>query len=160
MHPVPTIRIFGYGSLLNLQNIRTRLSGKARFEAQSGELAGYQRTFSKWGRSHVYLTLRQMEGMSVEGALIDVNPIGFAILTRYEPGYELVDVTRKIADYPSDSPRVYCYIGESLKEIPPEVAKIRRSYLDRCLGGVPSEKHDQWLKETHIPEAVVIAEED
>lgn len=160
MLAAPTIRIFGYGSLLNLQNIRTRLSGKARFVLQSGELTGYQRTFSKWGRGHVYLTLRQMGEMSVEGVLIDVNPIGFAILTRYEPGYELVDVTRSMVDYPSDSPRVYCYIGEALKEIPPEIAKIRRSYLDTCLGGVPSEKHDQWLKETHIPEGVVIAEED
>lgn len=161
MRPVPTIRIFGYGSLLNLQNIRTRLLAKTRFEVQSGELTGYQRTFSKWGRGHVYLTLRRMMGnVRVEGTLIDVDPIGFAILTRHEPGYELVDVTSLMLEYPSDSPRVYCYIAESLKEIPQEIVKIRRSYLNTCLGGVPPEKHEQWLHETHIPDGVVIAEED
>jgi len=160
MRPVPTIRIFGYGSLLNEENVQSRLSGKT-FTMQPGKLTGYQRTFSKWGRGHVYLTLRRMMGnVEVEGVLIDVDPIGFAILTRYEPGYELVEVTTLMLDYPSDSPRVYCYIGESLKEIPPEIAKIRRSYLDKCLGGVASEKHSQWLEETHIPKGVVIAEED
>jgi len=159
MHPVPIIRIFGYGSLLNKENVQTRLSDQA-FAVQPGKLTGYQRTFSKRGREHVYLTLRRMEGMSVEGTLIDVDPIGFAILTRHEPGYDLVDVTRSMIDYPSDSPRVYCYIGASLKEIPSEIARIRRSYLDKCLGGVAPEKHSQWLKETHIPEGVVIAEED
>ncbi len=156
---IPTIRIFGYGSLLNEDTVRERLAGKA-FTAQPGILAGYQRTFSKWGRGHVYLTLRQMGGMSVEGTLIDVDPIGFTVLTRYEPGYELVDVTRSMVDYPSDGPSIYCYIGDVLKEIPPEMAKIRRSYLDKCLGGVVPEKRKQWLRETHIPEGVVIAEED
>ncbi|MEK7099012.1 MAG: hypothetical protein AAB916_00670 [Patescibacteria group bacterium] len=109
----------------------------------------------------MYLTLRRMMGrVVVEGKLIDVDPIGFAVLTRYESGYELVDVTMLMLDYPSDAPRVYCYIGEELKEIPPEMAKIRRSYLTTCLGGVPPEKHEQWIKETHIPEGVAIAEED
>ncbi len=108
----------------------------------------------------MYLTLRQMQGMAVEGTLIDVDPIGFAILTRYEPGYELVDITRSMADYPADAPRVYCYIGDSLNEIPPETRKIRRTYLDTCLGGVPPKRHSRWLEETHIPEGVIIAEED
>lgn len=159
MRETPVIRIFGYGSLLNEKNVRTRLSGRA-FTMRPGTLGGYQRTFSKWGRSHVYLTLRPIEGVTVEGVLIDVDPVGFAILTRYEPGYELVEITRGLADYGPDQPSAYCFIGGSLKEIPPEIAKIRRSYLDMCLGGVSPEKRDQWLRETHIPKGVVIAEDD
>ena len=159
MHTIPVIRIFGYGSLLNEDNVRERL-GQREFTTWPGTLVGYQRTFNKWGRGHVYLTLRRDGAMKVEGVLIDVDPIGLAVLTRHEPGYDLVDVTASMGGYPSDAPRVYCYIGEELKEIPPEMAKIRRSYLATCLGGVPLEKHEQWMKETHIPESVTIAEED
>ena len=157
---VPSIRIFGYGSLLNKDNVRERLSGRS-FDIQTGRLTGYQRTFSKRGRGHVYLTLRRMMGdVEVGGVLIDVDPIGFAVLTRYEPGYDLVDVTNLMLDYPEGSPHVYCYIGESLAVIPPEIAKIRGSYLQKCLRGVPQEKHFQWMCETHIPKGVVIAAED
>lgn len=156
---IPSIRIFGYGSLLNVQNVRERLAGR-KFVSRPGMLGGYQRTFSKWGRGHVYLTLRRDEAMSVSGVLIDVDPIGFAILTRYEPGYDLVDVTGNMMRYDVSSPRVYCYIGESLAVIPPEIAKIRGSYLTKCLGGVSPEKHGAWMRETHIPEGVVIVAED
>lgn len=159
INQVPMIRLFGYGSLLNTSNVRARL-GERLSVIQPGVLSGFQRSFSKRGRDHLYLTLRPAEGAVVEGVLIDVDPIGFAILTRYEPGYDLVDVTDRMSGYNPDEPRVYCYIAPELKEIPPEVAKIRRSYLTTCLGGVPSEKHDRWMHETHIPPDVVIAEED
>ena len=106
------------------------------------------------------MTLRRDENMSVEGVLIDVDPIGFAILTRYESGYDLVDITENMMGYNVSYPHVYCYIGASLAEIPPEIAKIRGSYLRKCLGGVRQEKHFQWMCETHIPEGVVIAAED
>ena len=159
MELVPMIRLFGYGSLLNEENVRSRL-GDREFAFQPGMLIGYQRSFTKWGRSHVYLTLRLDDEMLVEGVLIDVDPIGLAILTRHESGYDLVDVTSHVADSSVYSPHVYCFIGESLKAIPPEIAKIRGSYVRTCLGGVAPDKHRQWIFETHIPEGVTIVAED
>lgn len=161
MRPVPIIRVFGYGSLMSVRNLQQRLEKKiTRSVFRLGKLKGWQRSFSKGGRDHVYLTLRKVAGIVTDGVLIDVTPPELAVLARHESGYALLDVTEGMVDYAPTDPPVYCFIAEPLEVIPEKISKIRRSYINTCLEGVPLADHKKWLAESCIPEGVIIAEED
>lgn len=161
LHEGRMVRVFGYGSLLNPKTLRERFDGKITADAT---LRGYQRTFRKEGREHLYLTLREIEpdGNGVWGTLFDVTLPGFAKLARTEPGYDLLDVTDGLAGYPADAPQAWCFIAPPLgdEKIPPAKMRIRRSYLNRCLGGVPEPERELWLAETEIPSGVTIDEDE
>lgn len=161
MRQVPIIRVFGYGSLMSVRNLQQRLERKiTRSVFRLGKLKGWQRSFSKGGRDHVYLTLRKVAGIATDGVLIDVTPPDLAVLTQHEPGYILLDVTEDMADYAPIDPPVYCFIAKPLETIPLKIFKIRRSYINICLERIPLAEHKKWLAESHIPEGVIISEED
>ena len=158
LQPVPIIRIFGYGSLLNEKTIQRRLPGQKIVSRAT--LGGYQRTFRKLGNDHVYLTLRRRTNSTVIGTLIDVSPPELAILTCSEPGYTLADITDDMLDNTSTSPRVYCFIAPPVEIVPDHLKSIRRSYLKTCLDGLPEEERERWFKEIEIPEGVAVAEDE
>lgn len=159
LHEAQKIRIFGYGSLLSPKTLKDRFDGKILANAT---LFGYKRTFRKDGRNHMYLTVRPASGGGVWGTLFDVTLPQLVKLARTEPGYDLVDITIGLLGYPADAPQVWCFIAPALKdsEIPQEKARIRRSYLDRCLSGIPEPERERWLKETEIPSGVTIDEDE
>lgn len=154
----PIIRIFGYGSLLNEKTIQRRLPGQKI--VRRATLGGYQRTFRKLGNDHVYLTLRRQEDSAVTGTLIDVSPPKLTVLTRSEPGYTLVDVTSDMRDYPSEEPRIYCFIAPPVEVVPDHLKSIRESYLKTCLDGISQEERQKWMDETEIPEGVTVVEDE
>lgn len=159
---VRQVRIFGYGSLLNPKTLKERFGGEISGHATLG---GYERTFRKEGRSHLYLTIQEVNSESwsgVRGTLFDVTLPGLVKLGRTEPGYDLVDITDDLDGYPADAPPVWCFIAPPLEdgEIPLDKARIRRSYLNRCLAGIPETERKLWLTETEIPRGVVIDEDE
>lgn len=155
---VPIIRLFGYGALANPLGVGLRLGHG--FVMEEATLQGYRRSFTKPGRTHLYLTLCSYPLGKVRGLLIDCPPSDFALLARPEHGYNLLEITDSLENYPEDEPRVYCFIAPSLDQIPVDLRRIRRSYIAACTSHLSA--HDQvvWREETHIPPGVTIDEDE
>lgn len=157
MQKIQKIRILGYGSLLNPEEVGRRIDEKI---AGYVDLAGYTRTFRKLGRTHLYLTLKPSESNGlIRGSLIDVTPAGLVKLAQREFGYELVEVTSKIKDYPAGDPPVWCFIAPPSEEISEQLLKIRKDYLECCLEGIPPEERKRWLEQSEIPPGVQITDD-
>ncbi len=137
--------VFGYGSLMNLQSLKKTLPGKTI--AQRAHLIGYRRKFSVLipQKNCLALNIIPEKDSVVEGVLIQISDVDLGYLKKREIGYICTDVTVDIREYVDG--RVFTFIAPE-REHPD--AKILKSYLETCLGGVPADMRDQWLKETIV----------
>lgn len=143
--------IFGYGSLLNIKSLQGTVPGKTHFGWV--DLTGYRRVFNKAGLQHAYLNMRQEERSVVRGVLVQVNPTELALFAQREQGYELVEVTDRLAPVTGDerfpgnplpkNAKVYTFVAPGLESMP-----VRGSYLKRVLEGLPEKERDRWIRET------------
>lgn len=141
--------VFGYGSLLNEEDLAKTLPGKTI----SGHaiLKGWRRKFNKGGLTHRYLNLVPSGPgtYGVKGTLIEVTPQELAALAKREPGYNMVDVTEQIVAPPEDAV-ILAFIAPPFEELP-----VRRTYLERIRAGVRPEEWEQWLKDTDFNGAAI-----
>ena len=140
------IYVFGYGSLMNLDSVRT-----TSVSAGAGEwctLFGYQR---KCNAIHpdfpdVAMNLVVNQSSSVIGRIILFPEIDLPALLQREVGYEMVAITKKL-DQSFPQP-VYTFIAP---DRPTQQGKfVRKAYLDICLDALPESQREQWLSETII----------
>lgn len=135
-------------------NLAQRLPGKEILYRTS--LQGYRRSFTKTGDTHLYLNLVPARGMKTIGVVFAVNELELAVLKKSEPGYDLVDVTGQVDLVPHPDARVFAFIAPPYR--PTSLRQVKKSYLDKCLNGVPPEERDQWLLETEMSEGTTIDE--
>lgn len=83
--------------------------------------------------------------MSILGVVAEVSLEDFPKLQAREEGYEQVEVTGELS-VPFEVP-VFTFIAPDQHH---GDKKAYKTYLDTCLGGVPKEHHQTWLKETII----------
>ena len=156
--PVPKIRLFGYGSLMSEKNLRARAPSAQ--PVAWARASGWRAFFAKVGTNHVYLTIAPTGGeLDITfGRLIDVDPPALAVLAQHEPGYRLVDVTDAIRDA-GERETTFAFIAE-VEPIPPAKARIKRSYINKCMAELPLEIREEWLARWGaIPEGVTIDED-
>lgn len=111
-------------------------------------LNGYQRKANAMHEAfpEVAMNIVPNEAFAVTGVLIDFPETDLPALRQRETGYEMVNVTDLITS--AQSNLIYTFVAPNLTEYAGK--KIHQEYLDVCLGGVPQEQQDQWLKETVI----------
>ena len=137
--------IFGYGSLMNPQSLQKTLPGKTI--TRRVHLNGYRRKFNVLipQKNCLALNIISEKDSVVEGVLIKVSDADIEDLKKREVGYTCADITADIREYVD---------GRVLTFIAPEGdypdAKILKSYLETCLGGVPADMRDEWLKKTIV----------
>src|SRR3989344_765344 len=139
------IYVFGYGSLMNIQSLQRTLPRKTI--ARRAHLVGYRRKFGVYMPQAKCLALNIIpeKDSVVEGVFIEVSDADIEYLKKREIGYNCTDVTDNIRE--NVDGHVFTFIAPDRDH--PD-AKIFKSYLETCLGGVPTEMRDQWLKETII----------
>jgi hypothetical protein len=138
-----TIYVFGYGSLMNPMSLARTLPREHTFHPAI--LPGYQRRMNKVYRDYLFLNIVPHPDSEVDGLLIPVNGNELETLKIREQGYTCVDITNLLRDAVDGT--AYTFIAPDVSY--PDLT-IKRSYIDRCLGGVPPERHDEWLAATVI----------
>jgi hypothetical protein len=154
-----TIRLFGFGSLMNEKALQERAPQACR--VRWAKLKGYEAIFTKIGSHHVYLTIAKKDGRNVFGALIDVDPAGLEILKAHEPGYSLIGLTPSVCETDGSPYRealpVYSFVAPVPRYIPEQLRTIRRSYIDKSMAELPPEIRERWLEDwVRIPGGIVI----
>jgi cation transport regulator ChaC len=149
--------IFGYGSLMNEANLKNRVPN-ARLLGYA-TLEGYKRSFNKPGSHHLYLNLIPDANSSTIGVIVEVDSEGLEILKQHEPGYVLTDVTTGIksnAESVFDLPTspILCFLAPA--DSPTNLTSIKKSYVDKCLDGLPEGMREEWLKNSEIADGVTI----
>ena len=138
--------VFGYGSLMNPESL-AETSAAARIVSRV-TLTGYQRKANAMHDAfpEVAMNVVPNEAHAVVGTLIEFPEVDLPALRQRETGYEMVDVTQSLRE-PIAGP-VFTFIAPNVSEY--HGKRIRREYLDVCLGGVPNEEREQWLLETVV----------
>jgi cation transport regulator ChaC len=141
-----SIFIFGYGSLLNEQSRKKTFSERRAFE--DVVLKGYQRKLNascdQWPA--VAMNIVPNNNHAITGVVVEVPLVDFPKLLERESGYDQVEVTAKIVNVKFEVP-VFTFIAPDIHH---GDKKAYQTYLDTCLGGVPTDTHDRWLAETII----------
>lgn len=140
------IHIFGYGSLLNEESLRTT-SPEAEIVTWA-TLRGYQRKMNAVCDEFpdVALNIVPHPEMAVEGVVVRLPEVDMPALQQREAGYEMVEVTHELDPCPAEA--VLTFIAPNVDEYGGK--KVYQEYIDICLGGVPEHKHEAWLAETII----------
>ena len=139
--------VFGYGSLMNPMSLARTLPREHTFHPAT--LPGYKRRMNLRYKDHLFLNIVPREDSAVDGLLIPVNENELETLKIREQGYDCVDVTELLK---------HMVMGTAYAFIAPDVSypdlTIKRSYIERCLGGVAPERHALWLADTIIENAI------
>ena len=113
-------------------------------------LTGYKRRMNVPYGGHLYLNVVPREGSVVDGFLIPIEEHELEPLKRRESGYACIDITARLEEQID---------GIAYTFIAPDVGypdlKIKKSYIDRCLGGLHPERHQRWLEETIMENEIV-----
>lgn len=149
--------LFAYGSLMNDANLAKRfgISIEELPERTRVHLRGYRRIFDKPGRTHFYLNLAEDPTALVEGVVFPVNTDQLVHLAKFEPGYELADVTAHLHIHSSTLPLplpIRAFIWHPL-------TKIRQSYIDLCTAHLTPEEREEWIADSIIPDGVEIEDD-
>lgn len=145
-----TIYIFSYGSLLNPE-CRKQFFAERDVIAPA-TLRGYQRKCNAVapGVRDVGMNVVPNVEMSVAGLVLEVPESDLPELRKYEVGYQEVDIS-EATDLETDIP-IVTYIAPDVA-LPDMI--ILQTYLDTCLGGVPTDQRQQWLEETILPYKII-----
>ena len=143
-----TIYVFGYGSLMNPMSLARTLPREHTFHP--AVLPGYKRRMNHRYKDHLFLNIVPRDDSCVDGLLIPVNENELETLKIREQGYACVDITTQLQN--AIDGVAYTFIAPDVSY--PSEFTIKRSYIDRCLGGVAPERHDEWVRETVIENTI------
>lgn len=152
--------IFAYGSLMNKKIVDARfpgieIIGWARLE-------GYQRSFRKKGRTHLFLTLVPNGASTVKGALLHITTHEqLDALKQSEPGYDLVDVTDRVHGFDAGHEKITVFIDREVAtnardSVSYQGMRVKRSYIEKCRAALDPLDRDIWLSESEFPDGVSI----
>jgi cation transport regulator ChaC len=139
--------VFGYGSILNPASMAKDIDPK-HFVGWT-VLEGYERIFNVPVEGALALNLRECEGKSVEGVLIEATDEVMKALEKREKGYSAISVTSNSKNIDGE---VVAFLAPQTDN--PEM-HILQSYVDECVVGVPISLRKQWIEDSIIENPIV-----